>query len=136
MHANAQLKAPAEFLPKYGKQVSFYNEIEAYFAHLTANSEYIKHNPYGFTSQGRTLNTYYISMPENLKNLESIRENHLYSIGMTDKKPANAVETAIVWLSFNVHGNEIGAAESSMKVAYELISPQNLETKNGLRTLS
>lgn len=132
LYANAQLKSPAEFLPKYGKQVSFYNEIEAYFAHLTANSEYIKHNLYGFTSQGRTLNTYYISTPENLNNLESIRENHLYSIGMSDKKPANTIEKAIVWLSFNVHGNEIGAAESAMKVAYELLNPQNLETKKWL----
>lgn len=128
----AQIKSPAEFLPNYGKQVSFYSEIESYYAHLVANSNMIKHNPYGFTSQGRTLNTYYISTPENLKNLESIRENHLYAIGMTDKKPATAIEKAIVWLSFNVHGNEAAAAESSMKVAYELLNPQNLETKKWL----
>lgn len=128
----AQIKSPAEFLPNYGKQVSFYSELEAYYAYLTENSELIQKNPYGFTSQGRTLNTYYISTPENLKNLESIRENHLYSIGMLSKKPAVAIEKAIVWLSFNVHGNEIGAAESSMKVAYELINPQNAETKKWL----
>lgn len=128
----AQLKTPLEFLPKYGKQVSFYSEIEAYFAHLTTNSQYIKHNPYGFTSQGRTLNTYYISSPENLKNLENIRDYHLYSIGMSDKKPSSSDEKAIVWLSFNVHGNEMGAAESSMKVAYELVNPNNPETKKWL----
>lgn len=132
LSSRAQIKSPAEFLPNYGKQVSFYSELESYYAHLVANSNWIQHNPYGFTSQGRTLNTYYISTPENLKNLESIRENHLNSIGMTDKKPATANEKAIVWLSFNVHGNEIGAAESAMKVAYELLNPQNVETKKWL----
>jgi len=132
LSSRAQIKSPAEFLPNYGKQVSFYSELESYYAHLVANSNWIQHNPYGFTSQGRTLNTYYISTPDNLKSLESIRENHLYSIGMTDKKPATANEKAIVWLSFNVHGNEIGAAESAMKVAYELLNPQNVETKKWL----
>ncbi|WP_277017125.1 M14 family metallopeptidase [Flavobacterium lindanitolerans] len=128
----AQLKSPADFLPEYGKQVSFYHEIETYFKYLKENSEYIKHESYGFTSQGRSLNVYYISTPENLKNLEAIRDYHLYSIGMTDKKPAAETEKAIVWLSFNVHGNEIGAAESSMKVAYELLNPQNTTTKQWL----
>jgi len=130
--AIAQLKSPKEFLPNYGKQVSFYNEIEAYFSYLASNSDLIKHNPYGFTSQGRSLNTYYISTPENLKNLENIRQNHLYSIGMFDKKPANSIEKAIVWLSFNVHGNEIGAAESAMNVAFELLNPNNFEAKKWL----
>lgn len=128
----AQLKSPKEFLPNYGKQVSFYNEIESYFSYLTVNSEMIKHNQYGLTSQGRSLNTYYISTPENLRNLENIRENHLNSIGMSDKKSGNSDEKAIVWLSFNVHGNEIGAAESSMNVAFELLNPNNLETKKWL----
>ncbi|HEU4496277.1 MAG TPA: M14 family zinc carboxypeptidase, partial [Flavobacterium sp.] len=133
--AYAQLQQPKEFLPNYGVQVSFYSEIESYFNYLKANSSYMQHAPYGLTSQGRSLNAYYISTPENLKNLENIRESHLYSIGLSDKKPAVPIEKAIVWLSFNVHGNEFGAAESAMKVAFELLDPNNLESKKWLENM-
>jgi hypothetical protein len=38
----------------------------------------------------------------------------------------------IVWLSFNVHGNEFAGTESAMTVAYELVNPSNAETKKWL----
>lgn len=127
----AQVKSPAQFLPNYGKHVSYYHQVEDYFEHLAQNSEYIKHHPYGQTTQERSLNAYYISSPENLADIENIRQNHLYSIGLADK-PAQAADKAIVWLSFNVHGNEIGAVESAMQVAYELVNPANNATKEWL----
>ncbi|OYQ35657.1 hypothetical protein CHU92_10615 [Flavobacterium cyanobacteriorum] len=129
----AQVKSPAEFIPEYGRQVSQYNQLEGYFAHLVQNSAYIKHRPYGQTSQGRSLNTFIISSPENLNVLESIRLTNLYAIGMAGNKPAEANDKAIVWLSFNVHGNEAAAAESAMSVAYELVNPDNTATKEWLK---
>lgn len=129
----AQLKSPSEFIPSYGSQVSYYHQLENYFTHLTQNSDYILKKPYGYTYQERSLNVYYISTPQNLKDLENIRQNHLYQIGLSDKKPTTTVnDKAIVWLSFNVHGNEPGAAESSMNVAFELINPNNKKTKEWL----
>jgi len=128
----AQLKSPAQFLPNYGKQVSYYHQVESYFGHLVQNSQMIKHNPYGQTSQERSLNVYYISTPENLSDIENIRKTNLYQIGMGDK-PAVVNEKAIVWLSFNVHGNEIGAIESAMSVAYELLNPDKTATKEWLK---
>jgi hypothetical protein len=128
----AQLKSPEEFLPSYGKTVSYYYQVENYFGHLVQNSEYIQHKPYGQTTQERGLNVYYISTPENLRDLENIRLNNLYQIGMGDTKPATINDKAIIWLSFNVHGNEIGATESAMSVAYALINPENKETKEWL----
>lgn len=129
----AQLKSPAQFLPNYGKQVSYYHQVENYFGHLTQNSGSILHRPYGNTNQERGLNAYFISAPENLKNLESIRLNHLSKIGMAAGAPQATKDVAIVWLSFNVHGNEIGAIESAMSVAYELVNPSNIETKEWLK---
>lgn len=127
---NAQLKSPGQFLPGYGKQVSYYHELERYFEHLTQNSQYIKHQPYGQTNQQRNLNAYIISTPQNIDNLDLIRNGHLASIGMGGSGPAT--DKAIVWLSFNVHGNEPAAAESAMTVAYELLNPENAETKKWL----
>lgn len=129
---HAQLKRPADVLPEYGQNVSYYHQVEGYFAYLVQNSTYIQHQPYGQTSEGRGLNAYYISTPENLKNLEAIREGHLNSIGLgsTSIAPANKI---IVWLSFNVHGNEPAGAESAMNVAYNLLNPDNKEAKDWLK---
>lgn len=130
--AFAQVKAPAEFIPGYGKQVSFYHDLERYFEHLTQTSKYIVHRPYGQTNQDRKLHAYIISTPENLARLETIRQNHLGSIGMGTGS-GSSEDVAIVWLSFNVHGNEPGAAESAMTVAYELVNPANTATKDWLK---
>uniref|UniRef100_UPI0023F13C55 M14 family zinc carboxypeptidase n=1 Tax=Flavobacterium filum TaxID=370974 RepID=UPI0023F13C55 len=130
----AQPKSPYEFLPNYGKQVSHYHQVEAYFQQLVKESDWIKHEKYGETTQERNLNAYYISTPENLKNLEEIRRNHLHEIGLFPTKNNNKSK-AVVWLSFNVHGNEIGAIESALSVAYELVNPNNKETKKWLEDI-
>lgn len=128
----AQLQSPKQYLPNYGQQVSYYHQLEAYFDGLVKNSDHIIKQPYGTTSQERSLNVYFISAPQNLKDLQGIRQHHLHQIGMLATKPATINDKAIVWLSFNVHGNEIGAAESAMEVAYNLINPENAETKKWL----
>lgn len=130
---NAQLKSPSEFLPNYGKQVSYYHQVEAYFKQLAEQSTSIKKQKYGQTSEERDLNVYYISTPENLANLDQIRNNNLAAIGLSDNKTQAIGDKLIVWLSFNVHGNEIAGTESAMTVAYELLNPANPETKNWLK---
>ncbi len=120
-------------MPSHGEQVSYYHKLEDYFDDLVKHSDYILKQPYGETSEGRSLNAYYISTPENLKELEEIRQNNLYQIGMLSYKPETVNDKAVVWLSFNVHGNEIGASESAMQVAYELVNPENPDTKEWLK---
>ncbi|WP_343616807.1 M14 family zinc carboxypeptidase [Flavobacterium sp.] len=129
----AQLKSPSEFIPNYGKQISYYHEVENYFDYLTENSALIKKQKYGMTNEQRDLNLYFISSTENLKNLEQIRINNLASIGLSDSQPAAVNDKIIVWLSFNVHGNEFAGTESAMTVAYELLNPSNETTKQWLQ---
>ncbi|KAF2517021.1 M14 family zinc carboxypeptidase [Flavobacterium foetidum] len=129
----AQLKAPSEFLPNYGKQISYYHQVEEYFKYLTEQSQFIKKQQYGQTNEQRNLNVYFISEPENLNNLEKIRNNNLASIGLSNQKFAEADGKIIVWLSFNVHGNEFAGTESAMTVAYELLNPSNENSKKWLQ---
>jgi hypothetical protein len=131
----AQTKSPFEFLPNYGKQVTYYHQVEKYFEHLDESSDWIQHHKYGETSQERSLNAYYISSPENLKNLDEIRKNHLNAIGLFPSKNQAIKDKTIVWLSFNVHGNEFGALESALSVAYELVNSKNDETKKWLQDI-
>ena len=76
---------------------------------------------YGKTYGGRPLMVLIISSAENIRNLESIRQGNLNSIGV-DGKNGNAVNKAIVWLSYNVHGNEASSSEAAMKTAHYLLT--------------
>jgi hypothetical protein len=131
--ALAQLKSPADYFPNYGKQVTYYHQVEEYFNYLVQNSKNIQYRKYGITTQERNLNAYYISSESNLNQLEKIRLQHLSNIGMHSGKTEAIQDKVIVWLSFNVHGNEIGAIESALKVAFQLLSPENKEAQQWLK---
>ena len=129
----SQLKSPSDFIPNYGKQITYYQQVEDYFNYLVSESKLIKKQKYGVTSEQRNLNLFFISSPENLANLEQIRNNNLASIGMSNTKTPSVEDKVIVWLSFNVHGNEFAGTESAMTVAYELLNPTNENTKAWLK---
>ena len=129
---HAQVQSPSEFLPSYGKQITQYHQVENYFKQLTEKSTLIKHQKYGVTPELSDLNVFFISTPENLANLEQIRNNNLAAIGLSKNGNQMIGDKLIVWLSFNVHGNEFAGTESAMTVAYELVNPKNIETKKWL----
>lgn len=129
----AQLKSPSEFIPSYGKQITYYHQVEDYFNYLVGESKLIKKQKYGVTNEQRDLNLFYISAPENLANLEQIRNNNLAAIGMSNTKTATVEDKVIVWISFNVHGNEFAGTESALTVVYELLNPTNEVTKTWLK---
>lgn len=128
-----QVKSPSQWIPNYGKQITFYHQVENYLAHLVAQTPYIKSYNYGQTAEHRNLNVYYISTPENLANLEQIRLNNLAAIGMAPNQSQTVGDKLIVWLSFNVHGNEWAGTESALTVAYELTNPEHKTTKEWLK---
>jgi hypothetical protein len=129
----AQLKSPSDFIPNYGKQITYYHQVENYFNYLVGESNYIKKQKYGVTAEQRDLNLFYISTPENLNNLEQIRNNNLEAIGMSNSKTATIEDKVIVWISFNVHGNEFAGTESALTVVHELVNPTNETTKAWLK---
>ena len=132
LSVGAQVQSPSAFLPNYGKQITYYHQVESYFKELTEKSTYIKQHKYGVTPEQRDLNVFFISSPENLANLEQIRNNNLAAIGLSKNGNQIIGDKLIVWLSFNVHGNEFAGTESAMNVAYELVNPNNAETKKWL----
>ena len=133
LYTQAQIKSPSEFLPNYGKQITFHYQMESYFNHLVKESSLIKHHVYGQTNEERNLNVYFVSTPENLTNLDQIRNNNLSAIGLSNQTNQKIGDKLIVWISFSVHGNEYAGMESAMTVAYELLNPGNKETKEWLK---
>ncbi len=116
-----EIKSPSAFLGyELGSQFSRHADVVDYFNHVAENSPMVEYHTYGKTNERRPLTYALISTEENLANLEKIRNTHLNSagIGNSSKNP----EIAIVWLSYNVHGNEASSTEASMKTLYNLIT--------------
>ncbi|MFI5133384.1 MAG: M14 family metallopeptidase, partial [Chitinophagales bacterium] len=95
---------------------------------------------YGETNEGRPLLLAFISSPENIQRLEEIRMNNLRLANLAKDNPDSyrgmAMEDnapAIVWLSYNVHGNEASSSEAALLTLYALVDPSNTKTKEWLK---
>ncbi len=134
--AMAQLKSPEQFLGyKLGERFTPHYKIVQYFEHAAAAMpQLIKLESYGQTYEGRPLLLATVSTAENMSRLEEIRTNNLKLTGL--QAGAGVTNSpAIVWLSYNVHGNEASSSEVAMKTLYELLSGNNAQAKQWLNNL-
>ncbi len=135
--SKAQLKSPEDFLGyKIGSRFTPHWKIVNYFNHVAANAtSWMKLQQYGETNEGKPLLLAFISSADNMKHLEEIRYNNLrlanLAAGRTALEEENA--PAIVWLSYNVHGNEPSSSEAAMLTLYALTDPSNARTKEWLK---
>ena len=117
------IQSPSEFLGyEIGTQFSRHHQVVDYFKSVSnAVPNQVKLEEYGKTNERRPLYLAYISSEANIKNLETIRENNLKNAGLLEGAPT-ATDVAIVWLSYNVHGNEASSTEASMLTLYKLLT--------------
>jgi hypothetical protein len=117
------LQSPSEFLGyPIGSEFTRHHQVIDYFKYLSQNSPLATFSSYGQTNERRTLSYAIITSEENHSNLEGIRKNNLKQTGILEGD--SSPEIAIVWLSYNVHGNEASSAEASMVTAFELMTNQ------------
>ncbi len=130
LSSNAQqLKSPSEFLGyELGSTFTRHHQVVDYFRHVAQTLNNVKLEEYGKTNEGRLLQVAYVSSQKNINNLDNIRENNLKQIGIQSGGGTNDV--AIVWLSYNVHGNESSSTEASMKTVYELVTKKQAWLEN------
>ena len=129
------LQSPEQFLGyKIGSRYTPHYKIVNYFkAVAQAVPDMVKIEKYGETNEGRELLIAYVTSPSNGKQLEQIRLNNL---ALTGINKANAVVEGtppIVWLSYNVHGNETSSSEAAMLTIFALVDPSNTQTKEWLK---
>ena len=126
---NAQIKSPSEFLGyDIGTQFTRHADVVNYFYYVANNSDLVTYGNYGKTNERRLLTYALVSSKENLENIELIKTNNLINAGI--KEGAANPEIAIVWLSYNVHGNEASSTEAAMQTLYELIVDKKLWLEN------
>jgi len=110
-----------------------YKIVEYFRAVAGAVPEQMKLEQYGTTYEGRPLLLAFIASPENMRRLEDIRKNNLRLAGMLhDSLKPDEHAPVIVWLSYNVHGNEPASSEAAMKTLYELVNPASARAKQWL----
>ncbi|RLD27705.1 MAG: zinc carboxypeptidase [Bacteroidetes bacterium] len=125
-----QIQSPDDFLGyELGTQFTRHHKVVDYFKYVASQmSNQVQLEQYGETYEGRPLYVSYISSEENIQQLETIRENNLKNAGVLEGNATNDI--AIVWLSYNVHGNEASSTEASMKTIYTLLTQKQDWLKN------
>lgn len=131
------IPSPQSFLGyNIGEKFSRHHQIVDYFKALQkADSSSIVLEKYGDTYEGRELMLAFISSPQNIEKLQLIKQNNLTIAGLLKGKlaPLQKELPTIVWLSYNVHGNEPSSSEAAMLTAYELLNPSKPQVKEWLK---
>ncbi len=130
----AQLKSPDAFLGyELGTKWTPHHKIVKYFSEVASyTTQLMKLEQYGTTNEGRELILAIISSAENMQKLDAIRKNNL---ALASGQLGNVNTPTIVWLSYNVHGNETSSSEVAMKMLYELVSGKNNKLNDWIKNV-
>ena len=107
-----------------GQRFTLHHAVSDYAEHVhaaVAGSQLIQ---YGTSVEGRPLQLLALSSASNLSNLDAIREQHLDRMHGGTGLPQYD-QLAIVWLSYNVHGNEAVCTEAALEVMHQLAQASN-----------
>lgn len=117
-----QIQSPAEFLGyDLGDSFTRHHKVVEYYQQLAAaEPDRVVLEKYGETNEGRPLYLVFLGSKNSISNREQIRVNHLKTL-----VGESTEDYSIVWLSYNVHGNESVSTEASMKTAFELLTEKS-----------
>ncbi|MEM8845728.1 MAG: M14 metallopeptidase family protein [Bacteroidota bacterium] len=130
---NSSIQSPEEFLGHgIGEKHTRHDLIVAYMDYLAEKSERASYHEYGKTHEGRKLVILTVTSPENLKNLDNLKEKHLEYTDPS-KSPSDYDGLPVfINLGYNVHGNEPSGGEAAILMAYTLATSDNPEILNYL----
>lgn len=126
------IPSPKEYLGyDLGTQYTFHYQVMGYFEKLAELSDKITFHEYARTYENRSVNYAIITSAENQNNLDDIRTHNLKIANTPNSVNVNE-EPVVVWMSYNVHGNEPSSSEAAMQTAYRLVASTDSETLNWL----
>ncbi|MHB0755856.1 M14 family metallopeptidase [Polaribacter sp. M15] len=124
-----EIQSPSSFLGyEIGTRFTRHHKVVDYFKYISNQLANVQLEKYGETNEHRPLYVTYISSQENIANLEKIRKANLSQTGILSENLEN--KKAIVWLSYNVHGNEASSTEAAMLTLYELVTSKKAWLEN------
>ncbi len=126
------VQSPFEFLGyELGDRLTYHNRVVDYFEHVASVSPNVELEHYGETWEKRPLVAAIVTSAANMENLEDIRLSNLAKAGFVEDKETGR-QMPVVWLSYNIHGNEASATEAALKTLYSLVSDKYPEGENWL----
>jgi hypothetical protein len=126
---NSKVSKPSEILDfEVGEKHVSHDQLVKYMHIIAEQSDRVNIERYGWTYEHRPLLLLTISSPENLSDIEKIREEHLK---LSDPDISGNLDInnmpSVVWLGYSVHGNEPSGINSSLLVAYYLAAVESDE---------
>jgi hypothetical protein len=126
--AQKHITSPEEafaFKPGTDRKLADWSELTAYFKKLATESDRIRYDEVGKTTEGRPFITATISAPENLAHLAHYQE---IQRKLADPRTTSADEAkqliaegkTILVVTCNVHSTEIASSQSATEYAYQL----------------
>lgn len=132
LNYDANITSPQEFLGyEMGAEYSFHHQVMDYFKNLDEQSGRLSFHKYATTYEGRDLYYAVISSEENMNNIESIRSGNV-ELANNPESTSTEDKPVVVWMSYNVHGNEASSSEAAMQTAYRLAAAEDEETQTWL----
>ena len=109
---NNSIPSPTEYLGyELGTQYTFHHQVMSYFEKLAELSDKITFHEYARTYENRSVNYAIITSADNHTNLDEIRAQNL-KVANTPNSVSVNEEPVVVWMSYNVHGNEPSSSEA------------------------
>jgi hypothetical protein len=98
----------------------------------------VRAEPIGVTAEGRRMQVFLVSSPENIARLDDIRRDldriaDPRGVSTAELEAATARVPAVVWISESIHGNESPGFESAMALLYQLAASDEPATVAMLR---
>jgi hypothetical protein len=116
------IPTPKSFLGyEPGERFAQHHEIVGYMQALAAAAPTrMKLERYGTTNENRPLMLAIVGSAQNMARLEDIRKSNLALTGSGGAALADA--PAVVWLSYNVHGNEASSSQAVLMTTHYLLT--------------
>ena len=122
---------PNEFLDfDYATRVATPEQITSALKSWANQSDRLKVIEYARSHENRPLHAVFISSPENLKNLNSIKDkiSQLADARITNDRKAKTLINelpAVAWMAYSIHGNETSGADAALGVIYHLVASKD-----------
>ncbi len=125
---------------RFGAVPTFHSEMIDFMKAVSEASDRVQLFTYGKTYQGRKLVYLVISDPANLGRLNEIKaaNKRLTDPRIVTKSEADEIAgwmPSIVWLGYNIHGNEASGMEAAIRTVYQLAAGTDAVTMNILKNV-
>ncbi|MFZ4861265.1 M14 family zinc carboxypeptidase [Sphingobacterium sp. Mn56C] len=124
---NPDIPTPEAFFGfRIGTSLVRYDKVVEYFKLLAQKSDRASLEVFGHSWENREQVKLIVTTPDNQRNLENIRQDHLKLVHGKGAINYNQ-QKVIVELAYNVHGGEIAGTDASVLAAYYLVATEDAD---------